>query len=149
MPDRIYSVMVPGCREKFETWIKERGGVQVWDNVNLSDPGRGPAFTPALQVVEVPEANGGINSIPYDSPSWRYARGEVVQDIKRFKFIKSFKEVKRFRVAIRMGGQGLSMKCTDASSRRIHKALDQYPGAVYRFDYEWQEAVIELPEWEG
>ena len=149
MPDKIYNVMVLDCREKFKKWIAERGGVQVWNNANLSDPFRGPAFTPALQEIEVPEANGGINFIPYESPSWRYVRGEVVKDIKRFIFVVKFKEVKRFRVAVRTGSQGLALKCTDASSRRIHKALDQYPGAVYRFDYEWQEAVIELPEWEG
>ena len=31
-------VGVVGARPKFEDWIANRGGVQVWDNVNLSTP---------------------------------------------------------------------------------------------------------------
>jgi hypothetical protein len=124
-------------------------GFQVWENINLSDPDRGPAFTPVFKTVGTPDANNMSAVERYESPSWRFGRGEVVRDIKRFRFVKSFKEVARFRVAVRMGSQGLSVKCTDASTARIRKALAKFPGASYRFDYEWQEAVIELPEWEG
>lgn len=37
-------VLVPGARVKFEDWIKNRGGVQVWENVNLSTPRAGQWF---------------------------------------------------------------------------------------------------------
>lgn len=66
------------------------------------------------------------------------------------------REVKRFHVAIRMGSQGFSMKCTDGASRRIRSAVAKAgEGAYHVFDYTTQEAVImapekviPLPEWE-
>ena len=129
-------VGVVGARAKFEDWIANRGGVQVWDNVNLSDPGKGPMFTPALIAG---------TDIPTGEFDWRHARGELVTDINRFEFVKSWKEIKRFHVAIRPGSQGLSFKLTDASSRRVWKVADQNPGARYRFDYNTQECVFEMP----
>jgi hypothetical protein len=134
-------VGVVGARAKFEDWIANRGGVQVWDNVNLSDPGKGPMFTPALQKVE-------HQRVPMEKPHWSVTRGEVITDINRFAFVKAWKEVKRFHVAIRPGSQGMSFKLTDASSRRVWKVADQNPGARYRFDYNTQECVFEMPEME-
>ncbi len=122
--------------------------MQIWNNGNLSDPGAGPIFTPALEEVKVPEENGGINMVPYHKPRWSHERGEVVTDINRFEFVKAWKEIKRFHVAIRMGSQGMSFKLTDASSRRVWKVADQNPGARYRFDYNTQECVFEMPEME-
>jgi len=56
-------------------------------------------------------------------------------------------EVKRFRVGIRRGGQGLTFKCTDGSSRRIRKEVEKAgKGAYHAFDYFTQEAVIMAPE---
>lgn len=128
-------VGVVGARAKFEDWIANRGGVQVWDNVNLSTPGKGPMFTPA----------NDVDGTPTVKPSWSVARGEVVTSIHRFAFVKAWKEVKRFHVAIRPGSQGMSFKLTDASSRRVWKVADQNPGAHYRFDYDTQECVFEMP----
>lgn len=141
-------VLVPGAREKFESWIATRGGVQVWNNVNLSDPGAGQVFTPALEEVKVPEENGGINMVPYHKPRWTHERGEVVTDINRFEFVKAWKEIKRFRVALRMGSQGTMIKLTDGSSAKVRKFEESHPGAYYRFDYETQECVFEMPEME-
>jgi hypothetical protein len=134
-------VNVPGVRDKFQTWINNRGGVQVWKNINLSNPDAGNTFTPALKIRE------GEETIPYPQPHWSMERGEVITDINRFKFVKAFKEVKRFHVAIRVSGNGLTLKCTDASTRRIRAACDKFPGSVYRFDYDTQECVIEIPEY--
>lgn len=130
-------VMAVGSREKFEDWIANRGGVQVWKNVNLSDPGRGHVFTPAM-----------THDRPTEKPHWAYERGEVVRDISRFVFVIRWTEIKRFRVAVRMGSQGTMLKLTDASTRKVNKTADSNPGAYYRFDYETQECVFEVPEFE-
>jgi len=154
-------VMVPGSRGKFELWIKERGGVQVWHNLNLSNPGAGNQFTPATMVITKDELKDypglGIGSpVMYPKPHWSVGAGEVVTDIARFRFVKSFKELKRIRVALRRGAQGLIFKLTDGSQRKVDRALDKarekYGEAYYRkdgglFDYE-RFIVIEVPEWE-
>ena len=43
-----YEMSVPGARERVAAWIKDRGGVAIWPNINLSDAGKGPTFTPAV-----------------------------------------------------------------------------------------------------
>jgi hypothetical protein len=65
-------------------------------------------------------------------------------------------EAKRFHVAIRMGGCGYMLKCTDGATRRIRREVAKAgEGAFYRFDYDTQDAVIMKPsntitlaEWE-
>ena len=53
---------------------------------------------------------------------------QVVVDVPR--------EVKRFRVAVRAGSQGLSLKCSDASSRRIRRECAKAgEGSWYEFEY--------------
>ena len=150
--DKI-DVMVPGVRAKFEEWIKERGGVQVWHNLNLSNPGAGNQFSPAFD--RSPES-GNVLNLPYPKPHWSLGAGEVVTDIKRFRFVKGFKEVKRIRVALQRGS-GLNFQLTDGSQRKVDRALDaareKYGEATYRkdgalFDYE-RYIVIEVPEWEA
>ena len=58
------------------------------------------------------------------------------------------KEVKRFRVGVRMASQGFAfLKVTDGGSRRIRKEVSKSgENPTYRFDYETQEAVILVPE---
>lgn len=144
--DKPITVSVPGARAKFEEWIKTRGGILVWENVNLSDPGAGAMFTP------VRDAEGKEND-KNAYPKWTHRYHETCTDIKDFKFVKEMVEVNRFRVAIRMGSQGLTLKLTDASTKKLNKALDKAKektgqDASYRFDYDTQEAVIEVPLWE-
>ena len=63
---------------------------------------------------------------------------EVVVDVP--------KEIKRFRVAIKTGAQGLLLKCSDSSSRRIRKECQKAgEESWYEFDYATQEAVIFVP----
>jgi hypothetical protein len=131
-------VSVPGAREKFEEWIASRGGIQVWNNINLSNPGAGETFTPVLN----PQGQTSCK------PSWSVQSGEIITDLSRFRFVKSWTEVKRFRIGIRMGRQGLLIKVTDGGTRRIDAALEKYPESQYVFDYETQEAVIQVPVWE-
>jgi hypothetical protein len=155
-------VLTPGCREKFEDWIKNRGGVKVWRNIDLSSCGAGPIFTPATENKEVVGADVNVEGqVPYPKPSWRVDNGEVITDINRFRFVKSFKEFKRIRVALQRGS-GFNFQLTDGSQRKVDRALDQarekFDEAVYRKDgglfdvepllkYE-RFIVVEIPEWE-
>ena len=147
---REIKVYVPGIREKFELWIKTRGGVKVWRNIDLSNCGAGPIFTPALT-----DGEDGKGIVSYPKPSWRVDNGEVVTDISRFKFAKGFKEFKRIRVALRRGN-GLNFCLTDGSQRKVDQAVEaaeeKFGEATFRkdgglFDDE-RFIVVEVPEWE-
>ena len=134
---------VPGCREKFAKYITERGGIKIWRNINLSNPDAGDIYTP----VRDSEGND------YPKPHWSVEFSRIVTDINAFRFIKELREVKRFHVAIRRSSNGLMFKCTDASSAKLRKAMSKIQEQTgekpcYRFDYETQEAVIEMPVWE-
>ena len=136
----VIKVFAPGVREKFESWIKDREGVSVWENAILSDAVAGYHFSPKK------DANGNLCMTPH----WSYRLKEVITDINRFQFVREMKEVKRFHVAVRFGSQGLSLKLTDASSRRVRRECDKIKerydtSPVYNFDYNTQECVIEIP----
>ena len=132
MPIRITA---PNAKEKFTDWIANRGGVFQWLNVNLS--GGNDLFTPAKDDAgnDYPKPHWGVDNKPI-----------LITDISAFEFVKMV-EVKRFRVALRRGAQGLSIKLTDASSRKLRNWLDKFgPNSIYEFDYSVQEAVILIPE---
>lgn len=117
-------------------WLKHRGGVLVWKSINLSNPGASWT-TPALQ------ADGA----PAVRPSWEAANEPArhITDPAEIEVI-ALREVKRFRVALRRGSQGLSIKLTDASSARLRRELEKAGDqATYQFDYCSQEAVISVP----
>lgn len=129
------------CKEEnaaqFLEWIRTRGGLRVWYIADLSDPGWS-ATTPAQN------ADGSPKCKPY----WKAAE-EPARHITSADDVQVFtsKEVKRFHVAVRRSSNGLMMKCTDASSERIRKALartsEKYgKSAYYAFDYITQECVI-------
>ena len=117
-------------------WFQERGGIAVWKSVDFATAGQ--SWTTPLR-----DAEGQLTK----KQSWRMEESpslvitdpaEVVVDVPR--------EVKRFRVAVRVGGQGLLVKCTDAASRRIRRECEKAgEGAWHEFDYEMQEAVIFVP----
>ena len=134
--DKI-DVLAPGSRPKFEDWITNRDGVSVWVNMSLSGPLCGTNFTPRLDK----------DGKEFGSPHWSLGLKETVRDIARFRFAKAMREVRRLRIAVRMGSQGLMLKLTDHSSRKVRAALDKAgPDAGYHF--EGDEAVITVPEWE-
>ena len=118
---------------KIRLWIKERGGAQVFESINLSDPGRQmivPVRGPAGEPVGKPHWSMGNTPVRVLTAE---SECEVCLDV----------EVRRFRVAIRVSGNGLMMKCTDASSERIRKAVEKAGrGAYHEFDHSTQEAVI-------
>lgn len=124
---------------RFAEWLEKRGGIAVWKSANLSNPGASwssPALTPDGQ--------------PTTRPTWQ-ANSTPARIITSADdvVVETMREYKRFRVALRMGAQGFSIKCTDASSARIHKwcerAAEQYGYSSYVFDYETQECVILVP----
>ena len=125
---------------KFRQWIASRGGVAVWESVDLSDPLKSwstPAKTPGGEDTPKPIRKAA------DRPARIITREEdIIVDVP--------KEVKRFHVAVRMGSQGMSLKLTDGSSRKVRaavaKAKEAYGDAWYEFDYDMQEAVIYAPD---
>jgi hypothetical protein len=128
---------IPEHAEKLTLWIKERGGIALWGSVNLSNP-EASWTTPVLDE----------KGLPVTKPSWQAASTPmvVVRDLKNVD-VQILKEVARFKVAVRRGDQGLNLKLTDHSSKKLRNKLDAAgEGASYYFDYERQEAVISVPE---
>lgn len=121
---------------KIAGWIRERGGLAVWPSIDLSDPGK-QLLTPAR------EKDGQ----PTFKPHWSVASEPkvIITDPAEVEVCEDV-EVKRFRVGVRMGSQGMKMKVTDGGSRRIRAAVAKAgDGAYHVFDYETQEAVIMAP----
>ena len=122
---------------KIASWLRERGGLAVWSSINLSNPGT--SWTTPLN-----DANGQ----PITKPTWESASEpeRVITDLAEV-VVSIDKEVKRFRVGVRMGGNGLQLKVTDGGTRRIRSAVAKAgEGAYYVFDYSQQQAVIMAPE---
>lgn len=130
-------IVTSDAAPKVWEWLQTRGGIAVWESINLSNPcGR---WTAPIQTAEGTLAG---------KPNWQCASvparlisdpNEVVVSIDR--------EVKRFHVAIRLGAQGLMYKVTVGGTRRIRAAVAKAgEGAYHVFDYETQEAVIMAPE---
>jgi hypothetical protein len=118
-------------------WIKTRGGIAVWPSINFSNLGQSwstPYRTPEGELML--------------KPTWQADSkpSRVITDPNDVVVIAR-KEVKRFRVAIRRGSQGMSFKLTDASSRKLRATCDKLSTeSSYHFDYETQEAVFTIPD---
>lgn len=121
---------------KFWEWIQTRGGIAVWQSVNLSNAGASWS-TPAMSK----------EGLPTEKPTWESDSkpSRIIKDAGEV-MVSIDKEVKRFHVAIRRG-QCFNFKCTDASSRKIRQACEKAgDGSYHMFDYETQEAVIMAPD---
>lgn len=139
MPPTKYKVFVKDVRDKFESWIKDRGGVAVWQDQSLSRMG-GNTFTPAKNE----------SGVEYQAPKWGYTKLDIVNDIDGFEFAKDFIVFKEFKIATRISGNGLMVKLTDASSAKVDKwltkAREKYDiEPVYHFDYENRTCIVEVP----
>lgn len=137
---------------KFLEWIRNRGGVAVWQSVNLQNPGASWSSPATIRRgdCEQPLKDGesADTIVPYPKPNWQC-------DSKPQRIVTSAddievchdREVKRFRVHVKLGGNGLTLKCTDRSSARIRKEIEAAgTGAYHVFDYDSQEAVILAPD---
>ena len=114
----------------FLRWLAERGGIKVWRSVDLCEPGKSWS-TPA---------DAGKSS-------WQAAPEpeRIVTDAADIDVVTE-REVKRFRVAARMGSSGTRLKLTDSSAERVRRAVEAAgEGARHVFDYSTQEAVILVP----
>lgn len=123
--------------EKILSWLKDRGGVAVWNSIDLSDPSR-QMLTP----VNDTEGN------KYEKPHWKMSSiPEIITDVNDIT-VSVDKEVKRFHVAVRYGSNGLSMKVSDGGSRRIRREVEKAgKDAYYLFDYgDYDNAVIMAPD---
>ncbi|MEI6232630.1 MAG: hypothetical protein WCT04_06235 [Planctomycetota bacterium] len=133
------------CREedaaRIHDWLVNRGGILIWRSANLSNPGA--SWTTPAQ-----DANGG----PYEKPNWQCASQPEkhilnIDDV----IVYTPTEVKRFHVATRMSGNGLSIKVTDGGSRRLrtevakaHQKFGQFAWHVFDYDsYENARIMIE------
>ena len=125
----------PENAAKMLDWIRTRGGVAVWRSANLSNPGASWS-APALTSEGLPQPT---------KPTWeaesRPAR--IITDPSEIEVVTR-REVKRFRVGVRMAG--LTLKVTDAGTRRIRAEVEKAgDGASYEFDYDEQAAIITVP----
>ncbi len=120
---------------QIKKWFETRGGIAVWSSINLSNPGAG--WTTPLHT------ESGERSL---KPTWQAASEPRVITDPAEVLVETVREVKRFRVAVRQSGNGLSLKLTDHASERVRREVDKAgEGAFYEFDYEHQEAVILAP----
>lgn len=117
-------------------WLQTRGGLAIWESVDLSDPGR------SVTAPYKDEA-GWIKPKPHWKFDERPAR--IITDPSEV-LVEIVKEVKRFRVAVRRGSMGLSWKLTDVSTKKVRDACSKAgEHSMYVFDYDTQEAVILVP----
>lgn len=143
--------VAPENANLFKDWLANRGGVAVWRSINLSNPGKSWS-TPALT----------LTGDPSSKPTWEAANEpeRIITDIDEI-VVTVPKEVKRFHVAIKVGGLlGMAYKLTDGATRRVHtaaekanenlekerKSTERLHEAWYEFDYSTQEAVIFVPD---
>jgi len=127
---------------RFLEWLKNRGGIAVWNSVNLSNP----AMTWSSPVNDE-------EGKPFNKKRVSWQAGEVVRivtDINDVDVVVS-KEVKRFHVAVRKGSNGMSLKVTHGGTRRIEaakrKAAEKYGDAWHEFDFgDYHNAVICVPD---
>lgn len=126
----------PEHAPKFLEWIADRGGVAVWNSINLSN---------FLASWSTPARN--LDGSPAQKPTWQAANtpSRIITDAAEVDVIMA-REVKRFHVGIKQG-DGFAFVVTDGGTRRIRrevaKAGDE---AWHEFDYYAQDAVILVPD---
>lgn len=126
----------PEHAEKIADWLRNRGGIAIWRSINLAEPGR--SLTTPVNTDE---------GKPYPKPAWWVADKpeRIITDFADV-LVSHDVEAKRFRVGLRMGGNGMQIKCTDGATRRIRREVASAgEGAYHIFDYETREAVIMKP----
>lgn len=118
---------------KIALWLETRGGVAVWQRINLSNPGS--AFCPVNQE----------NGEPMQKPSWEYAdKPERIVSNPCDVIVYVPVVAARMHVAIRKSSNNFMLKLTDASSRRVRAMLEKLgEKSSYHFDYgEYKNCVF-------
>jgi|SRR5271166_2665997 len=127
----------PEAAHKLHEWLMTRGGLAIWNSVNLSNPS-------ASWTTPVHDEEGNASK----RPTWECGESpdRIINDIGEVVVVIP-KEVKRFNIGLRKGGDGLMVKLTEFSSGKLRKELVKAGGnAWYQFDYSHQQAVIFVPE---
>jgi len=129
MPNQIITDL--NNAEKLSEWMYFRSGVAVWSSDNLSNP-CGQWLAPADKT---------------ERPNWQTrTKPDYIVTDPSLVLLKVYVEVHRFKIAIRRGQNGMHMKLTPTSSKRVNKQLKKYgKESRYVFDYETQECIIEIP----
>jgi hypothetical protein len=130
-------VTTPENAERIADWLRNRGGIVLWQSIDFNRAGQ-TLTTPATT------ADGE----PHPKPAYWVASAPIRAIVDPADvFISHDVEVKRFRVGLRTGSNGMQIKCTDGATRRIRAAIEKAGGGAYHeFDYMTQEAVIYKPE---
>lgn len=106
--------------EKVHHWITNQKGLLIWPNIQIGGTGS-DRLTPACT------AEGDPITRP---PHWSCgAARRTITDPKEI-VVQTSEEVCRFRVRVRRGSQGMSLKLTDTAQRRLYKALENYEGVT-------------------
>lgn len=93
-------------------WLSKHGGVAVWKSIDLSRPG---------EECLMPYADE--QGVKYAKPHWRYSDDPIVVTDESNVSVYRERFYKQIPVALRRGSQGLSLKVTDASMRKVNRAL--------------------------
>jgi hypothetical protein len=129
-------------------WFRDRGGIAIWRSAVI---GSHQTFTAPLR-----DEQGNLKGA--EDIRWDTQPVRVITDPAEVNVVKG-RELRRFHVATRMGGQGLTIKLTDGGSNKLRKAMEkarqEHGDAWYEFDYgDYNNAVIfvpdgtvSLPEW--
>jgi len=133
-----YRVYVPEAKELFPTWIDEQGGILVWNNCDMSDPGRENAFTPAL------DEDGNDNAA--NPPRWNYKLGERVDSLARFqictrKLIVAILDVE----LLRQGSSRPRLVLSKESECRIYSARNIVAEIYGTDEVKWSSGDIIYP----
>lgn len=128
----------PEHAQRMWDWLQTRGGIAIWQSVNLANP-IGSWSSPAL----TPEGE------PTPPPTWECARipARIITDPAEI-VVLSPKEVERFRVFVHMGKQGMSLKLTDHSTAKLRRRVAHWNSvraeqdAWHIYDYSTQECII-------
>lgn len=108
-------------------WLERDGAFLHWYSVNLSNPGA-----------------WWLTPLREGKPSWQAVDQPNVITAADLQ-VTTYKEVKSLRIYTRVSSNGLMIKLTDSSSRRVRQALENAgEGAVYRFEGNY--AVISVPD---
>lgn len=146
----------PANAHRLADWLVHRGGLVLWENHDLSNPG-GSVTCPYR------DAQGNVKG----SPGWRYPEpGRHIIDPAEV-VVETPREVARLKVRLKQSG--MQLKLTDASSRKLRNLMAQHgEGCWYVFASTgagegnpvhglmngWDEAILfvagdltPLPEW--
>ena len=113
--------------EKIHDWLLNRGGILIWSSINLANPGASWT-SPALN------ADGS----PCQKLNWQCGNDPLRVTSLSDVDVATSAQLASFHVGVRRSG--MSLKVTDAGSRRIREAVEKFEESTgkpvwHAFDY--------------